>query len=139
MSTTIKLKIHFTPGNRNHRELRKGKQPTHSKSVRLPRVTRLMALAVKYEELLAKGLVRNHVELAELAHVERSHISTLLRLRLLAPDIQEWLLSLPENERGKNPVSFVELRKIAETASWEEQRRELHSLIPEHFPSPPIH
>lgn len=133
MSTSIKLNVHFTPGNRNHRELRKGKQPKHSKSTRLPRVTRLMALAIKYEELLAKGLVSNHVELAELAHVERSHISTLLRLRLLAPDIQEWLLNLPENERGKNPVSFVELRKIAETASWKKQREALQHLTPDQY------
>ncbi len=134
MSASIKMKVHFVAGQRGHRVLRKGKQPKHSKSTRLPRITRLMALALRYEGLLEQGLVRNHQELADLAGVERSQISTILRFRLLAPDIQEWLLNLPETEKGKDPVGMIELRSIAATPSWEKQREQLHSLIPNQFP-----
>ena len=134
MSASIKMDVHFTPGNHNHRLLRKGKQPKHSKSTRLPRITRLMALALRYEGLLDQGLVKSHQELADLAGVERSQISTILRFRLLAPDIQEWLLNLPETEKGNDPVGMIELRSIAATPSWEKQREQVHGLIPELYP-----
>lgn len=125
---SIKMNIHFAPGHRGHRILRQGKQPKHSKSTRLPRIARLMALAIKYEGLLSEGVIKNHKELAELAGVERSHISTILRLRLLAPDIQEWLINLPESETGNNPVTLIELRAIASHPDWDDQRQELHQL-----------
>ncbi len=135
MSVSIKMKVHFAPGNHNHRVLRKGKQPKHSKSTRLPRVTRLMALALRYERLLEQGLVKNHQELADLAGVERSQISTILRFRLLAPDIQEWLLNLPETEKSKDPIGMIELRSISATPSWEKQCEQLRHLIPNLYPT----
>lgn len=131
MSPSIKLDIHFAPGNRSHRVLRKGKQPIHSKSTRLPRVTRLMGLAFKYELLLAKEWVISHGELADLAGVDRSQVSSILRLRLLAPDIQEWLIHLPETEKGNDPVGFMQLRDIAAIPSWETQRKELRKHVPD--------
>lgn len=135
MSASIKLNVHFVPGNRQHRVLRKGKQPKHSKSTRLPRVTRLMALAIKYENLLSEGVVKTHKELAELAGVERSQISTILRFRLLASDIQEWLLNLPETKKGNDPMGMIEVRSIAAAPSWEKQRAQLHRLIPDLYPT----
>lgn len=129
MSTPIKLNVHFSKGSHNHRVIRKGKQPGHSKSIRLPRVTRLMALAVKYEHLLSDGLVESHRELADLAGVERSHLSTILRFRLLAPQIQEWLLCLPESEQAKDPVGLIELRHLASINSWEKQCKELEQIL----------
>ncbi len=135
MSVSIKMKVHFAAGQQGHRVLRKGKQPKHSKSTRLPRITRLMALAFRYERLLEQGLVKNHQELADLAGVERSQISTILRFRLLASDIQEWILNLPETEKGNDPVGMLELRSIAATPSWEKQRDQLHRLIPDLYPT----
>ena len=131
---SLKLDIHFAPGTSGHRVLRKGRQPIHSKSTRLPRVTRLMALAVKYERLLADGTVASHRELAALAGVDRSQVSTILRFRLLAPEIQEWLLTLPETEKGDDPVGMMELRTIAAIPSWERQCKEMHGLVPNLFP-----
>lgn len=128
---SLKLNVHFVPGNRSHRVLRTGKQPKHSKSKRLPRVTRLMALAFKYEHLMKSGLVNNHADLANLAGVDRSHISSILRFRLLAPDIQEWLLNLPEADHSTDPVGFMQLRDIAAISSWEKQRLELRKHIPD--------
>lgn len=129
MTASIKMKVHFAPGKCGHRILRKGRKPKHAKPTRLPRVTRLMALSIKYEYLIKKGLVENHDELAELAGVDRSLVSRIIRLRLLAPDIQEWLLNLPEIQKGKDPILWENIRPLTRIISWEEQRRELERLL----------
>jgi hypothetical protein len=60
----------------------------------LPRVTRLMALAIKLGQLLDEG-VATHAELARLGQVTRARMSQILNLLHLAPDLQERLLTLP--------------------------------------------
>ena len=129
MTASITMKIHLSPGRCGHRVLRKGKRPKHAKPVRLPRVTRMMALSIKYEHLLSKGLVDSHGELAGLAGADRSVISRIIRLRLLAPDIQEWLLNLPEQVPGKDTVGWTEIRPLTRIVLWEEQRRKLKRLL----------
>jgi hypothetical protein len=129
MTASITMNIHLSPGRCGHRVLRKGKRPKHAKPVRRPRITRLMALSIKYEHLLSKGLVDSHGELAGLAGADRSVISRIIRLRLLAPDIQEWLIHLPEQNPGDDPVGWTEIRPLTRIVSWEEQRRKLKRLI----------
>lgn len=129
MSSSLKIDIHFASGNRNHRILRKGRKPKHAKSTRLPRITRWMALSIKYEHLIQKGLVQTHRELSDLAGADRSHISFIMRLRLLAPDIQEWILNLPEIEKGKDPINWKEARRLSGIVSWEEQRQALQKML----------
>ncbi len=129
MNASIKLDIYFTPGRGGHRIIRKGKRPSHAKPTRLPRITRLMALSIKYEHLIRKGLVDGHDELAELAGVDRSLMSRIMRLRQLSPEIQEWLLNLPETIEGKDPILWEEIRPLTQIISWEEQRRKLKRLI----------
>ena len=137
MSASISFDIHFSSGKSSHRVIRRGKRPKHAKPTRLPRVTRLMALSIKYEHLIQKGLVKNHAELADLAGVDRSQISTILRYRLLAPDIQEWLINLPETEKGNDPLGFMDLRYLSSIISWEKQRQELNRLLSSKGISPP--
>ena len=55
---------------------------------RVPRVARLMALALRCEELLRKGAVENQTEIARLGHVTRARVSQILNLLNLAPEIQ---------------------------------------------------
>jgi hypothetical protein len=129
MTASVTLSVHLVTGECGHRILRKGKRPKHAKPVRLPRITRLMALSIKYEHLLRKGLVDSHGELAGLAGADRSVISRIIRLRLLAPDIQEWLISLPEQNPGGDPVGWTQIRPLTRIVSWEEQRRKLNRLL----------
>lgn len=89
-----------------------------------------MALAIKYEHLLGNGRVPDQPALAILAGVDQSQVSAILRLRQLAPDIQEWLLSLPEQEENGDPICMYDLRKLPGIISWEEQREELNRIIP---------
>ncbi|MDX1930083.1 MAG: hypothetical protein SFV81_26385 [Pirellulaceae bacterium] len=62
---------------------------------RTPRIAKLMALAIKFEGMIADGTVEDYSELAELAQVSRARITQLMNLNLLAPEIQERLLFLP--------------------------------------------
>lgn len=65
-----------------------------------PRVSRLMALALRMDELLAEGMVADQAELARLAHVTRPRVTQIMNLLHLAPDIQEAVLHLPLTVRG---------------------------------------
>ena len=67
---------------------------------RIPRVTKLMAPAVRFEGLIASGEVADYAELARLAHVSRARITQIMNLLILAPENQEALLFLPLVEKG---------------------------------------
>ena len=70
---------------------------------RLPKVTKLMALAIRFERLLAQGAAADYAELARLGHVTRARLTQIMNLRLLAPDIQEAILFLPAITSGARP------------------------------------
>jgi hypothetical protein len=95
-------------------------------SPRTQRVTRLMALAVKYQGLVDCGELRDYADIARLGYVTRARMTQVMNLSNLAPDIQEQLLFpsgfLPP-ERG--------LRKLAGQVDWEVQRRMWRNLLAE--------
>ncbi len=45
---------------------------------RVPRVARLMALALRFEHLVRVGTVTDHAELARLGHVTRARVSQIM-------------------------------------------------------------
>jgi len=137
MSPSIKISVHFSPGNCGHKVLRKGKKPKHAKPTRLPRISRLMALSIRYERLIEQGLVTRHIELADLAGIGRSQASQIIRLRLLAPDIQEWLLNLPETVKAEDPVVWSDIQPLTRIISWKEQHQHLEPLLASKGISPP--
>jgi hypothetical protein len=67
----------------------------------IPRISKLMALAICFEELIRDGEVANQSELATLAQVTQPRMTQILNLRHLAPDIQEALLFLPRVTSGE--------------------------------------
>ena len=88
----------------------------------MPRVARLLALAIEMEELVATGQVRDYAELARLGCVSRARVSQVLNLLNLAPDIQEAILFLPEVESGRDPIGERELRGERAELEWAKQR-----------------
>jgi hypothetical protein len=97
-----------------------------------------MALAIRFENLLKEGLVRDYSDFATLAAVDRSLITRLMNLRLLAPRIQEHLLSL-ESKQGSLEVVFQkDLMPIARTTDWNEQIRAYTTLCNQRCPLPPF-
>ena len=77
---------------RSQRSFRPAASPAARPAVprgRVPRVSRLLALAFRLDELVRAGVVADYATLAELAHVSRARISQILNLLILAPDNPE--------------------------------------------------
>ena len=102
---------------------RKPSRPGTKEAIgRLPRVTRLMALAIKSEELIRTGVVRDYADLARLAHVSRARATQIMNLLNLAPDIQEELLFLQPQITPRDQVHERGLRAAAKIVGWDAQR-----------------
>jgi hypothetical protein len=90
----------------------------------IPRLARMLALAIRMEGLLGSGTIGDYAELARLGHVTRARMTQIMKLLHLAPDIQEQILFLPPlqglNERN--------LRPITNRIDWDEQRRLFREL-----------
>jgi hypothetical protein len=97
---------------------------------RVPRIARLMALAIRLEGHIRGGHVANQAELSRLGHVTRARVTQIMNLLQLSPDIQEALLFLPRVDLGKDPIQERQVRSVAAVADWRQQRRmwfELHA------------
>jgi hypothetical protein len=68
---------------------------------RVPRISRLMALAIHFDRVVREGKVADLSELAGLAHVTQPRMTQIMNLNHLAPDIQEELLFLPPVSAGR--------------------------------------
>ena len=97
---------------------------------RVPRVSRLMALALRLHELVRTGQVTNYSTLASLGQVTRARISQIASLVHLAPDIQEAILFLPPTLRGRDALILADLLPIAACIDWRKQRRLWRKLLP---------
>jgi hypothetical protein len=91
----------------------------------IPRIARLLALAIRFDRLIRAGEFRDYSELARLGRVTRARITQIMRLLDLAPDIQEQILFLPRlkglNERN--------LRPIVSRIDWREQRPMFQKIV----------
>jgi hypothetical protein len=88
----------------------------------VPRITRLLALALKFEEMIRSGVVGNYRELAQVGQVSRSRITQITNLLNLAPDIQEQILFLRPAEVEGLRISELSVRKLSAVLEWREQR-----------------
>ncbi|MBI3865339.1 MAG: hypothetical protein HY290_25980 [Planctomycetia bacterium] len=86
-------------------------------------VTRLLALAHRFEKLIRDGEVRDYADLARLGHVTRARLTQIMNLLNLAPDIQEEILFLPAVTAGKDPIRERQMRPIMAEPDWQKQRR----------------
>jgi hypothetical protein len=93
----------------------------------VPRITRLLALAIKFQEMVDRGEVRDYADLARLGHVSRARITQIMNLSNLAPDIQEDILLCHAVARA---ISERHLRCVTSEVSWQHQRRRWHKIRP---------
>jgi hypothetical protein len=126
---TVKRAFHVRNGRRSQKELRQGlelKVPLG----RVPRVAKLMALAIRFDQLIRDGVVVDQAELARLGHVTRARLTQVMNLLNLSPAIQEEILLLPRTDEGRDPVAERHLRPIAREVDWRNQRRMWSRLEP---------
>lgn len=96
---------------------------------RLPRITRYMALAIYYEDLIRQGHVQDYAEIALLGHVTRARVTQIMNLRLLAPEIQERLISMDRIAEGRDALCLRGLQSIALESDWRKQRDRWTKLL----------
>ena len=89
---------------------------------RIPRISRLMALAIKFQEMIHRGEVRDYADLARLGYVTRARITQIMNLLNLAPDIQEEVLDLAASVDNRAPAER-QIRSITKIVPWTTQRR----------------
>jgi hypothetical protein len=120
--TTVTKQIHFTTRNRRKTAV-PGPAPSPTKTEgRVPRISKLMALAIRFDQLLQDGVVADQSELARLARVTQPRMTQIMNLLHLAPDIQEALLHLPATGAGNDPITERDLRTVVPHRSWTGQR-----------------
>jgi hypothetical protein len=91
-------------------------------SQRVPRIARLMALALKFEQMIGKGVVHNYAVLAALGQVSRQRLTQVMNLLNLAPDIQEQILFLTWESAEQCGIHERSVRQLSSQLSWTEQR-----------------
>lgn len=127
---TIDCDVFFRPsasrgrGDEDQPEVPRAREPG-----RIPRVSRLMALAIRCGERIAAGEIANNAEIAALGHVTRSRVTQIMNLLHLSPDIQEALLFLPRTRSGRDSLH---LRLLQPIAAVEETTR---AVVGTHGPS----
>jgi len=121
---TVTRPIHFATRSHRRREIIEGARPIAEVTAagRVPRIARLMALAIKIEDLIEKSAIPDQTAAAQLGHVTRARMTQIMNLLLLAPDIQAAILELPRVREGRDPIVETHLRAVVAKVAWERQR-----------------
>jgi hypothetical protein len=88
----------------------------------LPRISRLMALAIRLDRSVHDRIVNDQAELASLGHVSRARLTQIFNLLNLAPEIQAEILGLQQSGMSQAQISERQLRPLTATVGWGEQR-----------------
>jgi len=92
---------------------------------RIPRITRLMALAIKFQDMIDRGEVKDYADLARLGYVTRARVTQIMNLLLLAPSIQERIIDCRNAPYAAEP----EIRRIVRDVHWGDQNRAQLDLL----------
>jgi len=127
----VEFKLHVREGRKRKKEVRSGLAPAPKPVApgNIPRISKLMALAIHFDGLIQNRHVADYADLARLGHVTRARISQIMNLLNLAPDIQEDILFLPRVLAGKDPVTEHQVREIAVELSWLRQREKWANIL----------
>lgn len=126
--------VHFRSMRKGRKELREGVEEPLPTLGSVPRVSRLLALALHMDDLRRQGEVTDYAELARLSMVTRARMTQIMSLLLLAPDIQEEILFLPRSDGGLDPIREKAVRPIASVPDWRKQRvmwRDMKAGLPD--------
>ena len=88
-------------------------------------ISRLMALAIHFDQLIRDGVV---ADLARLGRVTQARVTQIMNLLNLAPDIQEEILFLTTEQQVRTPVIEKRVRPIVAEMDWRKQRRMWRNL-----------
>ena len=130
---TFECEVHIRNSRKGRRRLRAGVAPAPDpvEPGNVPRVVRVLALAHRFDQLVADGIAVDFADVARLAGITRQRVSQMTALLHLAPDLQEAVLDLPRTVRGRDPIREEDVRAIAVVPEWAKQRRLWRDLVAE--------
>lgn len=122
---TIHRQIHFTTGARRRKVVENGPAPAEPATPEgnIPRISRLMALALQYASLIDLGQITDRAELAQLTHISRARATHVMSLLHLAPSVREAILFLPRTTNGRDSIRLSHIRTLCATFDWGKQRK----------------
>ena len=123
-SPRVEFQVQFRTGQHGRIHLRERtcqKDPDHPNED-LPRLTRLLALAHRWERLISEGVVSDRAEIARAMGLTRPRVTQIMNLLLLAPAIQEDILA------GTISISERQIRCIASAPEWKMQHKLLNRI-----------
>lgn len=121
----IQREVHFGLGHNSRKVIKEGPPPEAEPvpAGTIPRISRLVALAIRFDRLIKASEIADQAEIARLGQVSRARVTQVMNLLHLAPDIQEEILYLPRTQRGRDPIREIMLRPITAVLDWRKQRR----------------
>jgi len=96
------------------------KKAAATEPLRVLRIARLMALAIKFQDMVDRREVRDYAEIARLGYVTRARVTQIMNLLLLAPDLQEMIM---DSGAGISTMTEVHIRHALTEVHWGQQRR----------------
>lgn len=119
----VKQKVEIVRGNAGRKQIASASVSRPATPVgRIPRIAKLMALAIRFDGMLQSGVVSDQSELARLAQVTQPRMTQIMNLLHLAADIQEQILFLPPVLKGNDPIHEKMLRPLTAQIDWRRQR-----------------
>jgi hypothetical protein len=115
-------KLNFQTGRNTKKQISTGVDQKPQPEGHLPRITKMMALAIRLDHLIKSGQVADQAELARVGQVSRARLTQIMNLLSLAPDLQEEILFLPKHQKDREWLQEKLLRSIAGNSSWTKQR-----------------
>ncbi len=124
-SLRLEFEVRFKKDRRGRRHSRECVHPGTATLPKedLPRLTRLLALAHRWNRLIEDGVVANHAEIARMMGLSRARVTQIADLLYLAPDIQEEVLLRACGEKPELGPLERAMRPIIRLAEWNDQRR----------------
>ena len=133
-SYTVTRRLHIHSGRKQLREMRPGPMRTRPPG-RTPRISKLMALAIHFDDMVTCGQIEDYATIARFGRVSRARVTQIINMAQLAPDIQEEILFLPKTHRNRDVLNTTTLQPLAREPDWQRQREmwaELKQNLPPH-------
>jgi hypothetical protein len=112
MTVKVECKMRFGRGRK-----RRNSVEHRAQRLSVPRIAKLMALAIRFDQLIKEGIVKDQADLARLGQVSRARVTQIMNLLNLAPELQEHLIFAL-----KGGISERQLRSTMAIPCWCQQR-----------------
>ncbi|MGJ8635699.1 MAG: hypothetical protein ACSHX5_02505 [Phycisphaerales bacterium] len=120
--TTVTRPVHFAVNGKRKRIVREPEpEQGEQGGQRVPRISKLMALAIRYDQLLKDGVMENQSELALLAQVTQPRMTQIMNLLHLCPLIQEEILDFNGSDPWEDRIHEHGIREVVSLVRWSEQ------------------